>query len=118
MKQKLKSTHIPYRNSKLTLLLRDSLNGNSKTVMISAISPTSFCYEDTHNTLTYASRAMGIQFNYKPNTLTMGARGNATVDMLRIENETLKKEVERLTTENKRLKNELIDVRENRVLFS
>lgn len=107
MKQKLKSTHIPYRNSKLTLLLRDSLNGNSKTVMIAAISPTSLCYEDTHNTLTYASRAMGIQFNYKPSTLTIDSRANGTVDSLRAENERLKNEIERL-------KRDLVDARENK----
>lgn len=107
MKQKLKSTHIPYRNSKLTLLLRDSLNGNSKTVMIAAISPTSLCYEDTHNTLTYASRAMGIQFNYKPSTLTIDSRANGTVDSLRQENERLKNEIERL-------KRDLVDARENK----
>ena len=107
MKQKLKSTHIPYRNSKLTLLLRDSLNGNSKTVMIAAISPTSLCYEDTHNTLTYASRAMGIQFNYKPSTLTMDSRANGTVDSLRQENERLRNEIELL-------KRDLVDARENK----
>ena len=107
MKQKIKSTHIPYRNSKLTLLLRDSLNGNSKTVMIAAISPTSQCYEDTHNTLTYASRAMGIQFNYKPNTMAIDPRGASTVDALR-------SEVERLKNEIDKLKRELVDARENK----
>lgn len=61
---KTKSTgYVPYRDSKLTLLLRDSLGGNCHTAMIAAISPTSLCFEDTHNTLSYAQRAKGIQFN-------------------------------------------------------
>lgn len=116
MKQKIKTTHIPYRNSKLTLLLRDSLNGSSKTVMIAAISPTSQCYEDTHNTLTYASRAMGIQFNYKPNMMSINARGsNPTIEAILKENERLRNENESLRNENERLKRELIEAHRHRV---
>ena len=56
-----KSQHIPYRDSKLTRLLQDSLGGNTKTVMIAAISPSDFNYEETLSTLRYASRAKNIQ---------------------------------------------------------
>ena len=52
-----KNNHIPYRDSKLTRLLKDSLGGNSRTVMIANISPSDLCYEDTNNTLKYANRA-------------------------------------------------------------
>jgi hypothetical protein len=52
-----KSTHIPYRDSKLTRLLQDSLGGNTKTVMIAAVSPADYNYEETLSTLRYASRA-------------------------------------------------------------
>ena len=45
------SKYIPYRNSKLTRLLKDSIGGNCRTVMISNISPSSITYEDTFNTL-------------------------------------------------------------------
>lgn len=55
--------HIPYRDSKLTRLLKDSLGGNCKTLMISCVSPALSSYEDTHNTLKYASRAMKIKSN-------------------------------------------------------
>ncbi|EDW73024.2 uncharacterized protein Dwil_GK17320 [Drosophila willistoni] len=56
-----KSTHIPYRNSKLTRLLQDSLGGNSKTVMCATISPTDSNVMETISTLRYASRAKNIQ---------------------------------------------------------
>ncbi|KAH8379589.1 hypothetical protein KR009_005913 [Drosophila setifemur] len=56
-----KSTHIPYRNSKLTRLLQDSLGGNSKTVMCATISPADSNYMETISTLRYASRAKNIQ---------------------------------------------------------
>lgn len=56
-----KSTHIPYRNSKLTRLLQDSLGGNSKTVMCATISPADCNCMETISTLRYASRAKNIQ---------------------------------------------------------
>jgi hypothetical protein len=56
-----KSTHIPYRDSKLTRLLQDSLGGNTKTVMIAAISPAAYNYDETLSTLRYASRAKMIK---------------------------------------------------------
>ncbi|XP_037939062.1 kinesin-like protein KIF3A [Teleopsis dalmanni] len=56
-----KSTHIPYRNSKLTRLLQDSLGGNSKTVMCATIGPADSNYSETISTLRYASRAKNIQ---------------------------------------------------------
>ncbi|CAD5221400.1 unnamed protein product [Bursaphelenchus xylophilus] len=56
-----KSTHIPYRNSKLTRLLQDSLGGNSKTVMIANIGPATYNYDETISTLRYANRAKNIK---------------------------------------------------------
>ncbi|CAI5444741.1 unnamed protein product [Caenorhabditis angaria] len=56
-----KSTHIPYRNSKLTRLLQDSLGGNSKTVMIANIGPATYNFDETLSTLRYANRAKNIQ---------------------------------------------------------
>ena len=53
--------HVPYRNSKLTRLLKFSLGGNCKTVMIVCIAPTSNHFDDTHNTLLYADRATKIK---------------------------------------------------------
>jgi len=53
--------HIPFRDSKLTRLLQDSLGGNTKTVMIAAISPADYNYDETLSTLRYASRAKQIK---------------------------------------------------------
>jgi kinesin family member 21 len=53
--------HIPYRDSKLTRILQDSLGGNSRTSMIACCSPAESSYDETMNTLRYASRAMNIK---------------------------------------------------------
>jgi hypothetical protein len=55
-----KGSFVPYRDSKLTRLLQDSLGGNAKTVMIATISPSYYNYEETLSTLKYASRAKYI----------------------------------------------------------
>ncbi|KAL2756703.1 hypothetical protein ACRALDRAFT_1075565 [Sodiomyces alcalophilus JCM 7366] len=56
-----KRNHVPYRNSKLTRLLKFSLGGNCKTVMIVCVSPSSIHFDETQNTLRYANRAKNIQ---------------------------------------------------------
>lgn len=55
-----KKLFIPYRNSVLTWLLKDSLGGNAKTIMIAAISPADVNYSETLSTLRYANRAKNI----------------------------------------------------------
>ncbi|CAH1102092.1 unnamed protein product [Psylliodes chrysocephalus] len=55
-----KAKHIPYRDSKLTRLLQDSLGGNTRTLMIACISPSSRDYIETLSTLRYANRAKNI----------------------------------------------------------
>lgn len=60
-----KKTHIPYRDSKLTRLLKDSIGGNCRTVMIAAVSHSALAYEDTYNTLKYASRAKEIKLSVR-----------------------------------------------------
>ena len=62
-----RSTHVPYRDSKLTRLLQDSLGGNVKTCMIANISPTQMSYEETLSTLRYADRAKRIKNQPKVN---------------------------------------------------
>ncbi|MBA0825285.1 hypothetical protein Goarm_021884 [Gossypium armourianum] len=55
------SGHVPYRDSKLTRLLRDSLGGKTKTCIIATISPSIHCLEETLSTLDYAHRAKNIK---------------------------------------------------------
>lgn len=55
-----RNVFIPYRDSVLTWLLKDSLGGNSKTIMIAAISPADCNYGETLSTLRYANRAKNI----------------------------------------------------------
>ncbi|TMW46642.1 hypothetical protein DOY81_008278, partial [Sarcophaga bullata] len=70
-----KATHVPYRDSKLTRLLQDSLGGNSQTVMIACISPSDRDFMETLNTLKYANRAKNIknkvQINQDQNSRTI-----------------------------------------------
>uniref|UniRef100_A0A674JQV7 Kinesin-like protein n=1 Tax=Terrapene triunguis TaxID=2587831 RepID=A0A674JQV7_9SAUR len=68
---KSRKSHIPYRDSKLTRLLKDSLGGNCRTIMIAAISPSALAYEDTYNTLKYANRAKEIKLSLKSNVLSL-----------------------------------------------
>ena len=62
-----KSKHIPYRDSKLTRLLQDSLGGNTKTLMVACLSPADNNYDETLSTLRYANRAKNIQNKPKIN---------------------------------------------------
>merc|ERR1712187_1065037 len=56
-----KSTHVPYRNSKLTMMLKDSLGGDSKTLMIVQVSPAQSNVVETLAALNFASRARQVE---------------------------------------------------------
>ncbi|ETV95801.1 hypothetical protein, variant 2 [Aphanomyces invadans] len=56
-----KKGHVPYRDSKLTRLLQESLGGNSLTVMIAAVSPADYNFDESLGTLQYANRAKSIK---------------------------------------------------------
>lgn len=62
-----KTKHIPYRDSKLTRLLQDSLGGNAKTVMVANLGPADYNYDETLSTLRYANRAKQIKNKPKIN---------------------------------------------------
>ncbi|XP_025944242.1 kinesin-like protein KIF27 isoform X1 [Apteryx rowi] len=67
---KRKSVHIPYRDAKITRILKDSLGGNAKTVMITCINPSSSDFDESLNSLKYSNRAKNIRnkpvVNYNP----------------------------------------------------
>lgn len=81
-----KQGHVPYRDSKLTRILQESLGGNSKTSIIATISPGSNCTEETVNTLEFATRAKGIlnrpQINERLNKTVM--LQNITIEINRL----------------------------------
>ncbi|XP_026725612.1 kinesin-like protein KIF3A [Trichoplusia ni] len=90
-----KSTHIPYRNSKLTRLLQDSLGGNSKTVMIATIGPADTNYVETISTLRYANRAKNIENKTHVNS----EPGDALLTRFQQEIDQLKKQLDECTNE-------------------
>ncbi|XP_056626635.1 kinesin-like protein KIF19 [Triplophysa dalaica] len=87
---------VNFRDSKLTRLLKDSLGGNSRTVMIAHISPASLAFEDSRNTLTYADRAKSIRTRVKRNLLNVSyhiAQYTSIISDLRSEIQRLKKKI-------------------------
>ncbi|XP_044984814.1 kinesin-like protein KIN-12G [Hordeum vulgare subsp. vulgare] len=86
-----KSQHVPYRDSKLTFLLQDSLGGNSKTTIIANISPSSCCAAETLSTLKFAQRAKHIR-----NNAIINEDASGDVLSMRLEIQHLKKELSRL----------------------
>ncbi len=78
---------VPYRESKLTFILRNALGGNSKTTMIAALSPASVNYEETLSTLRYAWQVKSIKNEAKVNESPQ----EKLIRELREENERLKK---------------------------
>jgi kinesin family protein 18/19 len=82
--------YVPYRDSKLTRLLKDSLGGNCKTVMISNVSPSTLSYEDTFNTLQYANRAKNIKTKVRANEINLVVHVSEYKDIIA----DLRKEVE------------------------
>ncbi|XP_059957707.1 kinesin-like protein KIF27 isoform X3 [Mesoplodon densirostris] len=71
-----KGSHIPYRDAKITRLLKDSLGGSAKTVMITCVSPSSSDFDESLNSLKYANRARNIRnkptLNFSPESDRMG----------------------------------------------
>ncbi|KAL8496794.1 hypothetical protein ACS0TY_020464 [Phlomoides rotata] len=84
------SGHIPYRDSKLTRLLRDSLGGKTKTCIIATISPSIHCLEESLSTLDYAHRAKNIKNKPEINQKMMKS---ALIKDLYLEIDRLKQEV-------------------------
>ena len=96
--KKNKNPYIPYRDSKLTMLLMDSLGGKAKALMISCVSPSAVYYDETLNTLSYATRTMNvknkpvIQMDDKSQSIYNLTREN---ELLRMENKFLREQLQR-----------------------
>ena len=68
--------HIPYRDSRLTFLLQDSLGGNAKTMVVANVSPSAICAQETLSTLYFARRAKHIRNRA---TVNVDVRGDAAL---------------------------------------
>ena len=129
--KKKQGCHVPYRDSKLTRLLQDSLGGNSQTLMIACISPSDRDFMETLNTLRYANRAKNIKnklvanqdkasetiallrrqiqqmklelLEYKQGKRIIGEDGNEQINDMYHENTLLQKEIANLKTRIKAL---------------
>ncbi|KAG8625495.1 hypothetical protein KVT40_007246 [Elsinoe batatas] len=95
-----RSTHIPYRESKLTRLLQDSLGGRTKTCIIATLSPAKSNLEETISTLDYAFRAKNIKNKPQANAM--------------VSKKTMLKE---FTTEIEKLKGELMATRQRNGVY-
>jgi len=84
---------VRYRDSKLTFLLRDSLGGNSKTVIVACVSPSALCFGETLSTLKFAARAKFIRCRAVRNEEYSG-----TVESLRLEVKALMQQLELLSS--------------------
>jgi len=82
--------HVPFRNSKLTFLLSDSLSGNSKTVMVAAVSPAASNFEETLNTLRFAQSVKKVKTTVTKNEAAE-QNPEALIQRLRQEIEELKR---------------------------
>ncbi|WOK99572.1 kinesin-like protein KIN-8B [Canna indica] len=94
--QKKGLAYVPYRNSKLTRILKDGLSGNSQTIMVATISPADDQYHHTINTLKYADRAKEIKTQVHKNIGTIDthvADYQRMIDTLQIEICCLRKEL-------------------------
>lgn len=98
-----KASHIPYRDSKLTYMLQDSLGGNSRTMMVVAICPHDNSYDETVHALQFATRVRRIQIG--------AAQRNVTSKNLEETVKTLTEEMRALTRAKERSESQLLSLK-------
>ncbi|XP_049511418.1 kinesin-like protein KIF18B [Dermacentor silvarum] len=106
---------VPYRGSKLTHILKDSLGGTCRTLMIAAVTPSKLSYTDTHNTLKYAERAMKIELQAKKNVLNVNVHMTmytALIDEYKQKVEGLQRKLDTVTTEKTALEAEVQELKD------
>ena len=103
-----KSTHISYRDSKLTRLLQNSLGGNSKTALIVTVSPSTYNTDETISSLFFALRAMKVQnkptINKSVDYQALCQKLQEELDKVNDDYAKLKMEYEKVVTELERIK--------------
>lgn len=83
-----KASHVPYRDSKLTRILQDSIGGSTRTCLIATVSPTAECADESVSTLTFANRAKHVRITALPNVIN--ASDDALVKKLQQELQYMK----------------------------
>lgn len=91
-----KNQHVPFKDSKLTRLLKDSLGANSHTLMLACVSPDSSDYTETLNTLNYTNRARNIPVYEDNNQVTLLKQ---EIDQLRLSFQTISRELSQVQQE-------------------
>lgn len=83
-----KLSHVPYRDSKLTRILQDSIGGNTRTCLIATVAPLTDCADETISTLMFANRAKKVTISAQPNEIS--ASDDALVKKLQQELQYMK----------------------------
>jgi len=94
-----KAAHVPYRDSKLTFLLQDSLGGNSRTMMVVAVTPIDYAYDESVHALQFATRVRRINIG--------AAQRNVTGKNLEETVKALTKEMKALSMQKQKTDNQL-----------
>ena len=105
--------YIPWRDSKLTMILKDYLSGNSKIVMIANISPSFSVIEDTYNTLNFAKKIKRVKTNAQKNTDNQNIhidKFDSIITSLKDQISNVKKEI----SKNEKLNNSMLNSFEKR----
>ncbi|KAL3922853.1 MAG: hypothetical protein SGILL_001981 [Bacillariaceae sp.] len=115
-----KSSHVPYRDSKLTYLLQDSLGGNSRTMMIVAVTPIDMAYDESVHALQFATRVRRINLGAAQRNVT-SKNLEETVKALTSEMKTLAKQKQKtegqlnnLKKDNNRIQDKLSNLNSSR----
>ena len=108
-----KKKYIPYKDSKLTRILEDSLRGNSSIYLIATISPGAKNIDETFHTLKFADRAHSIMIRITPNHLSLNSINNNIENYDFADGYKKNREVEKLKDELSSLK-QLIYIKENK----
>ncbi|KAA0156774.1 hypothetical protein FNF29_00885 [Cafeteria roenbergensis] len=121
-------THVPYRDSKLTRLLQDSVGGNCRTAVVATLNPTAACADESTSTLLFADRARRVMTKVKANEILDDAQrlAQALKEVARLKAKlrdvrskrmlALQAENERLVHENERLRSFLQAVPQGRAM--
>jgi hypothetical protein len=105
-----KKNYIPYKDSKLTQLLQNSLGGNTRTILIATVSPLLSSYDETISTLKFADRAHSLFTKLEINTNVAGIKG-LTISNVNLDNKNSGIIIDKLTKEVNELK-QLLNIRQ------